>query len=153
MDLQTQQYIRDLDNLKRKIEEIDDEETKSSLLNLLCIRTAGLLEVFLKTRISEYSKGKVPTEVNRFLTLKFRDITNLKASKFADVLTSFSAVWADKFTKYLEEHEQEKNSLDSVIAQRNNIAHGRLSNIGYVSMNQYYEDVKHIVLYIDGIIR
>lgn len=80
MDIKTQQYIRDLDSLKTKAESEDDEEVKSYLVKLLCVRTAGLLEVFLKTRISEYSKGKVPTEINRFLTSKFKDITNLKSS-------------------------------------------------------------------------
>lgn len=153
MDMKTQQYIRDLDNLKKKIDEVDDDEVKSSLLKLFCIRTAGLLEVFLKTRISEYSKGKVPKEINRFMTAKFKDITNLKSTKFIDVLNSFSVEWSDNFKDYLEEHEQEKDSLDSIISQRHNIAHGQSSNIGQVAMGQYFEDVKHIVTYLDGIIR
>ena len=153
MDIKTQQYIRDLDSLKTKTENEDDEEVKSYLVKLLCVRTAGLLEVFLKTRISEYSKGKVPTEINRFLTSKFKDITNLKSSKFEDVLTSFSVDWGDKFRGYLDDHEQEKTSLDSVIAQRHNIAHGQPSNIGSASMVQYYNDVKSIVVYLDTIIR
>lgn len=153
MDMKTTQYIRDLDNLKSKIEGVDDEEVKSLLLKLFCVRTAGLLEVFLKTRISEYSKGKVPKEINRFMTAKFKDITNLKSSKFEDVLTSFSVEWSEKFTDYLKEHEPEKTALDSIIAQRHNIAHGQPSSIGEVSMNQYYEGVKHVVSFLDGVIR
>lgn len=153
MDMKTQQYIRDLDSLKTKTEEEDDEELKSYLVKLLCVRTAGLLEVFLKTRISEYSKNKVPKEISRFLNSKFKDITNLKSSKFEEVLTSFSVEWGEKFKDYLDNHEQEKNSLDSVIAQRHNIAHGQSSNIGSVSMVQYYNDVKSIVVYLDTIIR
>lgn len=153
MDMKTQQYIRDLDSLKTKTEEEDDEEMKSYLVKLLCVRTAGLLEVFLKTRISEYSKGKVPNEINRFLTSKFKDITNLKSSKLEDVLTSFSVDWGEKFRDYLNDHEQEKTSLDSVIAQRHNIVHGQPSNIGSASMVQYYNDTKSIVVYLDTIIR
>lgn len=153
MDVKTQQYIRELDSLKSKTENEEDVEVKSYLVKLLCVRTAGLLEVFLKTRISEYSKGKVPNEINRFLTLKFKDITNLKSSRFEDVLTSFSVVWGDKFRGYLNDHEQERTSLDSVIAQRHNIAHGQPSNIGSASMVQYYTDVKSIVLFLDTIIR
>lgn len=153
MDMKTLQYIRDLDNLKTKIEQEGDDEIKSYLVKLLCIRTAGLLEVFLKTRISEYSKGKVPKEINRFMTSKFKDITNLKSSKFEDVLRSFSEEWSEKFRDYLDFHEQEKNSLDSVISQRHTIAHGQPSNIGSVSMMQYYNDVKLIITYIDKIIR
>ena len=153
MNIKTQQYIRDLDSLKTKTENENDEEVKSYLVKLMCVRTAGLLEVFLKTRISEYSKGKMPPEINRFLTSKFKDITNLKSSKFEDVLNSFSVDWRDKFRSYLDDHEQEKLSLDSVIAQRHNIAHGQPSNIGLASMVQYYDDVKSIVVYLDTIIK
>lgn len=151
--MKTQQYIRYLDNLKTKIGTLDDEEVKSLLVKLFCVRVAGLLEVFLKTRISEYSKGKVSPEISRFMTTKFKDITNLKSSKFLEVLTSFSIDWSDKFSNYLGEHEQEKSSLDSIIAQRHNIAHGHSSGIGSVSMAQYYEDVKHIVSFLDSVIR
>jgi hypothetical protein len=153
MNIKTQQYIRELDSLKTKTENENDEEVKNYLVKLLCVRTAGLLEVFLKTRISEYSKGKVPPEINRFLTSKFKDITNLKSSKFEDVLNSFSVDWRDKFRDYLDVHEQEKLSLDSVIAQRHSIAHGQPSNIGFASMVQYYDDVKSIVEYLDTIIK
>lgn len=153
MDLRTQQYIRDLDNLKSKIDEVDDDEIKSSLVKLFCVRTAGLLEVFLKTRISEYSKGKVPKEINKFLTGKFKDITSLKTKKLNDVLSSFSLEWAQRFEDYIEDHEQEKSSLDSIIDQRHHIAHGQSSNISTSSMTQYYEDVKKIVNHLDSIIR
>ena len=153
MDMKTQQYIRDLDNLKNKIETVDDEEIKSKLTQLFCVRTSGLLEIFIKTRISEYSKGKVPKEINRFLTAKFKDITSLKTSKLHDVLDAFSREWAEQFSTYIEENEQIKTSIDSIIAQRHNIAHGQPSNIGTASMNQYYEDVKKVVTYLDDVIR
>lgn len=153
MDLKTEQYIRDLDGFKLKIDHVDDEEIKSFLAKLFCIRTAGLIEVFLKTRISEYSKKKVPNEINRFLTVKFKDITNLKSSKFEEVLSNFSVDWASKFRQYMEEHEQKKASLDSLIAQRHSIAHGQASNISMTSMTQYYEDVKTILNHLDSIIR
>lgn len=153
MDLKTEQYIIDLDNLKLKIDGVDDDEIKSSLIKLFCVRVSGLLEVFLKTRISEYSNGKVPKEINRFLTSKFKDITNLKTSKLQEVLTAFSTEWAKKFTDYIEKNEQIKTSLDSIIAQRHSIAHGQSSNLGEIVMNQYYDDIKQVVCFLDGVIR
>lgn len=153
MDLKTQQYILELDNFKARIAEVDDEEIKSLLVKLFCVRTAGLLEVFIKTRISEYVKGSVPKEISRYLTTKFRDITNLKTSRLQEVLNAFSPDWNDAFSKYLGEHEQQKSSLDSIIAQRHNIAHGQSSNMSLVQMQQYYTDVREIIDYLDTIIR
>lgn len=143
----------DLDNLKEQISDVDDDEVKSSLVNLFCVRTAGLLEVFVKTRISEYSKNKVPKEISRFLSAKFKDITNLKSSKLKEILTSFSIEWGKNFDDYLAEHEQQKSSLDSIIAQRHSIAHGQQSSLSPSSMSQYYDDVKELVKYLDSIIR
>ncbi len=153
MDIKTEQYIRELNDLKSIINGIDDEEIKSSLLKLFCVRVSGLVEVFLKTRISEYSRGKVPNEINHFLTAKFKDITNLKTSKLKDILSSFSQNWADRFTSFVDEHEQTKISLDSIIAQRHNIAHGQPSTLNQSSMNQYYDDILKIIRYLDTIIR
>ena len=153
MDLRTKQYINELESLKGVIDKVDDDEVKSFLARFFCIRTSGLMEVFLKERISEYSRGKVPSVINRFLTSKFKDITNLKSSRLVDVLKSFSPDWADSFENYLEEHEQQKNSLDSVIAQRHSIAHGQPASVSVVSMTQYFEDVKNVVNYLDTVIR
>lgn len=153
MDLKTQSYIKELENIKQKIKETVDDETRSYLIKLFCIRTSGLLEVFFKTRISEYFKTKVPNEISRFLTSKFKDITNLKTSKLVEVLSSFSTDWSEKFSSYIDEHEQMKSSLDSIISQRHAIAHGQPSCINEKDMYQYYDDVKAIVVFIDGVIR
>lgn len=153
MDLKTQLYIKDLDDLKKQISDVDDDEVKSSLVKLFCVRTAGMLEVFVKTRISEYFKNKVPKEISRFLSAKFKDITSLKSSKLKDVLMSFSTEWGAEFDEYLADHEQQKSSLDSIIAQRHSIAHGQPSSLSLASMSQYYDDVKAVVVYLDTIIR
>lgn len=153
MDMKTQQYIRDLDSLKSIINKVEDDEVKSLLVKLFCVRTAGLLEVFIKTRISEYSRGRVPQEINRFLTAKFKDITSLKSKKLEEVLRLFSNDWADSFEAYLIDHDQKKTSLDSMIAQRHSIAHGQPSSISASIMSQYYDDVKDIVCHLDTIIR
>ena len=153
MDIKTESYIRELENLQKQISLIDDVEVKSSLVKLLCVRTSGLLEVFLKTRISEYSKGKVPKEINHFLTQKFKDITNLKSTKFNDVLASFSSEWSSAYMTFLNENEQIKSSLDSIIAQRHSIAHGQSCGIAERSMLQYYGDILSLVRFLDSIIR
>ena len=153
MDIRTEQYIRDLDNIDKIINSIDDEEIKSLLLKLFCVRLSGLVELYLKNRISDYSKGKVPKEINRYLTVKFKDITNLKTNKLCEILSNFSVQWADDFKNYVDLHEQTKTSLDSLIAQRHNIAHGQPSTINQSSMNQYYADIKNIINYLDSIIK
>ena len=70
-------YIDDLESNIKLADNQSDDEVKSLLAKIVCIRISGLLEVALKSRISDYSERKTPKEIKRFLTQKFKDITNL----------------------------------------------------------------------------
>lgn len=152
MNLKVKQYIKELDNQFKLVKNAEDEEIRSMLTQYLCIRVSGLLEIFIKCRISDYALGRVPKEVNRFISGKFKDITNLKSSKLEIVLDSFSNVWSEKFCNHIKENAQQKTSIDSLITNRHNIAHGQTQNLTYKNMEQYYDDVKIIINKLDSII-
>lgn len=82
-------YIDDLESNIKLADNQSDDEVKSLLAKIVCIRISGLLEVALKSRISDYSERKTPKEIKRFLTQKFKDITNLKAKKYVKYLIPF----------------------------------------------------------------
>ena len=152
MNLKTQQYITALDEQFAITQSVHDEEQQSMLAKYLCVRTAGLVEAYIKTRISDYINKSVPKEVKRYICGKFKDITNLSCKKLRDVLDSFSNEWANDFDVYVAEHEQQKNSLDSIIANRHNIVHGQPGNLSFHNLQQYYTDIKHIIDKLDSII-
>ena len=153
MNIKVSYYLKELDDTFEILNHQCDEEVKSVISNALCIRLSGLLEVALKSRISDYSERKSPKEINRFLTQKFKDITNLKSSKLCDVVGQFSASWKEKFEDAFDNNSQMKSSLDSLITVRNNYAHGQSTNITEKSLKQYYIDVKSAIALFDKIIR
>lgn len=153
MNIKTVQYIRELDAQFIIVDKIQNEELKSMLTKYLCVRTSGLIETFIKSKISEYAQGKVPKEINRFMSAKFKDITNLKCGKLQDFLDSFSHDWAEEFNNFIKDHEQEKNSVESIIANRHIIAHGQNAGLSFNSMQQYYADIKSVINKLDSIIR
>ncbi|MDE5570994.1 MAG: hypothetical protein K2I86_02925 [Prevotella sp.] len=152
MNIKTQNYLKQLDDQFELVKKVENEEIRSMLAQYLCIRTSGLLETFIKSRISDYVQGRVPKEVNRYISGKIKDITNLKCTKLEDVLKSFSNEWAKDFNSDVEEHEQQKNSVDSLVTNRHNIAHGQNGNISFKNLEQYYNDVKAIIKTLDTII-
>lgn len=153
MNLKVQQYIKELDEQIKVVKEIDDDEVKSMLTQYLCVRISGLLETFVKSRISDYAQGRVPKEVNRYISVKFKDITNLKYTKLKEILDSFSNEWASDFDDYIKDHEQQKTSMDSLVANRHNIAHGQNGSMSFKRLEQYYEDTKAIIKKLDTIIK
>ena len=153
MNIKTQNYLRQLDNQFELVKNVENDEIKSMLTQYLCIRISGLLETFIKSRISDYAQGRVPKEVNRYISGKIKDITNLKCTKLKDVLDSFSNEWSDDFSNYIEEHEQQKNSSDSLVTNRHNIAHGQTGSMSFNNLEQYYEDTKAIITKLDTIIK
>lgn len=153
MNYKTQQYIQQLDRQYEKVKQVEDDEIKSMLTKFLCVRTSGLLENYIKSRIGDYTQGRVPKEINRYISQKFKDVTNLKCNRLKDVLDSFSNEWSEEFLTYLEEHEQQKNSIESLITNRHNIAHGQNVGMSFSILEQYYEDVKAVITKLETIIR
>ena len=153
MNLKTEQYLRELDQQFLLVEQESEDEIRSLLANYLCIRTSGLLETFIKGRISDYIDKKAPKEVKRYIATKMKDITSLNAKKIVSVLDAFSNTWSTGFQLYIDCHEQEKNSLNSIVANRHNIAHGQNSRVTFANMKQYYTDIKGVIAELDKIIK
>lgn len=152
MNHKTQDYIKKLDSDFETADHQEDE-IKNMLAKLLCVRAAALMEVYFKARISDYTNKKVPNAIQRFVNCHFKDITNLKSSKMKSTLEMFNTEWAEKFILYLEDNEEIKDSLDSLVQNRHNIAHGQ--DVGGITLKRiwkYYIDVKEIVNELDRII-
>ena len=53
---------------------------------------------------------------------------------------------------YINDNQQMKSSLDSVVTNRHSIAHGQASSLTLKSVRQYFDDVKKIITELDKII-
>lgn len=153
MNIKVSQNIKEIDNVFSLAESQSDDEIKSYLANFICIRASGLIENYIKTRISDYSEKKVPKQISRYLSLKFADITNLKETKLRDVLGQFSQEWQNDFEELIRNNQQLKISLDSLIINRHSIAHGKHASLTLKMVRQYYEDVKTVINKLDCIIK
>lgn len=153
MNIKVQQNIKEIDSAFSLAENQNDDEVKSHLANLLCIRISGLIENYLKTKVSDYSDKKVPKQITRFLSIRFADITNLKTTKLHDILGQFSLQWQSDFEEIIQNKGQLKSSLDSLITNRHNIAHGQRVSLTLRTVRQYYEDVKEFINKLDKIIK
>ena len=151
MNYKVQSYIQKLDNLFVLAEKIDDDEVKGHFAKYLCVKTSGLLEVFFKAQISDIVDGKTPKVVANYVNYQFKSFSSIDTRKIIKVFSLFSQSWVDEFnTKMNEEHT---SALNSIISNRNNIAHGQNDSISLKNAKEYYEKMKEILVILERIMK
>lgn len=150
--IKLQSLSRRLDALFEVAKTISDDELQSHFSKYLCIQVSGFLESVVKLLIEDYHDKTCKKETKNFVICKVSNITNLNSEKLEIFLQSFDITWKDQFQAKLT--QQHTSSLDSIISQRNLIAHGRAntSNITLKSIQEYYSDLKVIVTELESII-
>lgn len=150
MLITVQREKQKLDSLFTKIESIDEMELKSHWARYLCVLTSGYIENSVRNIISDYSNNKASQPLANFVQKKIRMITNLKKNNIVDLLNSFDPDWGIKFLAQVS--DKQIDAIDSVVANRHQIAHGKNVGITYVTMKNYYSDIKPSIKLIYDII-
>lgn len=151
MRLRLETQERRLDELIELMDSIEDEDIKSHFSKYLCIKVSGYLENVVKTLISTYIDGTSPRPVQSFIKTKIKNTTNLSTDKVVVFLESFEKTWASEFETKLTDEMSE--SLNSVVSNRNQIAHGGHDNITPRVIKIYYDDIKEVVKILQEIIK
>ena len=60
---------------------------------------------------------------------------------------AFNRHWAEKLQR--ETEGELKDSVDSIVANRHNIAHGQNSGISYIRIRDYYQNARKVILLIE----
>ncbi len=145
-----------LDNLFEKVRQLDPSQ-QSEWSKYLCVLTAGFIEESLRVLLFEYAKQKSAPKIQRFVEKKVKYITNCKTEKIIEVLTDFDVDWAETFQTRINDEspidKEIKDSLDSIIATRHLIAHGKRTGIGYVTVKNYYKYCLKAVTILEDIIQ
>ncbi len=143
------QQIQRLDHLFTMASAFSEEEYIANWARYLCILASGLIENSVKAFVWRYAARNSAANIQSYVNKKVQSITNLNCEKLSQFLRSFSEAWCDEFENTLS--EKQKAAIDSVIANRNNIAHGNDVGISYVTMKQYYSEVKAVIGLLENI--
>lgn len=145
-------YEKQLDNLFRDVSIIDEgEEIKAHLSRYLCVRTSGYLENVFRILIANFCDGTSPQPVANYIVKRTKFITNLDYSRIRTLLSEFSLEWCEKFDSLIT--DQQKSSINSLVSNRNSIAHGNVDSLTFRDMTQYYSDTKQVCIILKDIIR
>ena len=148
------ELVRQHKALKAAMDRARDLQQDPELLGhwgrYLCVLTAGFLENTIRVLYAEHARQRASTEVSSFVSSQLERVLNPKANKFLEVASAFKRDWAKNLQIFFDEDDgRRKNAIDSVMANRHLIAHGRSSSISVVRIREYLGAIEEVVDYIE----
>jgi hypothetical protein len=141
-----------LDQLLRQIKSLkDDDELKAHLARYFCIRISGYLENVVKLLVNGFCEGSSPQPMVNYIDKDLKNLTNLSEEKLLKFLKKFSDDWEHQVSEKLT--ETQRSSLNSIISNRNNIAHGQGDSISPKIIETYYSDLKQVVEILTTVVK
>ncbi|MCZ6677561.1 MAG: HEPN domain-containing protein [Candidatus Poribacteria bacterium] len=137
------EYHQRLLALFERIDEIEDLELKAHWARYLCILSSGFIETSVRAIYSAYARNKAHSNIVNFVEAQLRRFQNPKMQQILNVTRTFNPSWADNLES--ETEGEIKASIDSIVANRNNIAHGRNVGVSYSQIKSWYENVVKLV--------
>ena len=148
--LEAVRYRQRLDNLFAQISAFSgDAELQSQWARYLCVLVSGFLEVSICAIYNQFARQKASPYVANFVEFQLGGFQNPKMGKIIELTRAFNSQWANELETVAE--EEIKDAVDSIVANRNQIAHGRDVGITYTRIKNYYERAIKVVDLIENI--
>ena len=143
-----EQRLARVDATFARVNSIADMELRSDFARYLCILVSGLVEQSVNDILAEYARGKSAPAIAEYVA-STTERRNLNASRLLELVGSFSNEWRSELESYMV--GERKDALDSVVKNRNELAHGKYTGISYQQISDYYRNVKDILMGLDSI--
>jgi hypothetical protein len=151
--MRNQEISRQLQRLRILITRVDvaaggNVEMQAHWARYLCVLAAGLLENALAEVYSEFAVGNSQQPVANFASHALAAIQNPKTSRFLEVAQRFKPEWRDELEAFVRE-DGRAEAIDSIMANRHLVAHGKNSSITLVRVKDYLAKAIQVVEFIE----
>lgn len=145
---------REMDKVLRVLElakelQVNHDELHGHWGRYVCLLSAGYFEVALRLVIQKRLEQKAAPEIQRFVLQSLETIQNPKAERFSKVVRSFDPKWGDSLDQYFIDNNDVKEAIDSLMANRHLIAHGKSCSISVGRVTGYFNSANKAIDYID----
>jgi hypothetical protein len=116
-------------------------EVQAHWSRYLCILVAGFLEVAVQAVYLEYARSKAHPNVVSYVERRLREFQNPNMQRIVDAGRAFSVQWGTE----LEKEATIRDSINSIINNRHQIAHGRSTDVTIGRLRPWYGDAVRLV--------
>jgi hypothetical protein len=130
------EYADRLKHLFGVVSQIDDLEMRAHWSRYLCVLVCGFVETAVRTTYAEYAKRQSSPAVANFVDSRLSEFQNPRMEKVLTLVRAFDQDWAADLARGTE--GEIKDAIDSIVANRHLIAHGRNSGVSYHRIKEWY---------------
>jgi hypothetical protein len=117
----------------------------------LCVLAAGVIENAHREIYSEFAQKASAPAVAAFVARTLGQVQNPNATKFLETARAFSILWGDQLEAFLDEDGgRRREAINSIMANRHQIAHGRPSGITVVRVKDYLSHCIQVFEFIES---
>jgi hypothetical protein len=122
---------------------VSDLQVQADLARHLCVLVAGYLEQSTRHILGEYSSEKSHPAVSRYVERRLGFFSNANCQKLCDLVGDFDAGSRVRLEEFLV--GERKDAIDSVVANRHQIAHGGSVGVTLMTIQTWGERVEETV--------
>lgn len=121
---------------------------RSHWAKYLCVLSAGFLENAITEIYGDFVRGAASKPVADYAMSTLSRIQNPKTSKFIEIARSFKPSWADALESYVDS-DGRREAINSIMANRHEIAHGKHPGITLVQINDYLDRAVEVIEFLE----
>ncbi len=111
-----------IDRLMFHARRTTDDELQAELARYLCILVSSLIEERCRERASAFADVRSAPEIARFVRAQMKRLRSPSSGNIRDFFSGFDPVRANDWYDGLA--DDQRDALDSIVANRNQLAHG-----------------------------
>lgn len=120
-----------------------DDEALAHWARYLCVLVSGFLENSVREVLTEFARTRSDPAVARYVAADLSGLTNARATKIVELVARFGPDHRSAVERAIE--GDMRDALDSVVANRNLIAHGGNVGLTLPVVRDYYARVVRAV--------
>jgi RiboL-PSP-HEPN len=145
-----QQRIDSIEAKARAAPISEDIEMQAQIARFLCVLSSGLIEQAVIATLDGYARTKSNPRVAQYVSFQLSRIQNAKFEDILVTLGRFDPNWREHFEDNTS--SEVKDAIDSIVKNRNQIAHGVQVGISLGTFSQYYKALKSFIVDLDSFI-
>ena len=139
-------------NISKNRQQIDDlfkssagfgPEMQIHWSRYLCVLVAGFIETSVQSVYSDYAETKSHANITRFVDMNMQRFRNPNMQKILDMTRSFNPTWAKEMEEF--SNDRVRDSINSILVNRNLIAHGKSTEITVGRLQPWYKDAVSLI--------
>jgi HEPN superfamily RiboL-PSP-like protein len=132
----------------QRAQSVNDLQLQADFARYLCVLVAGYLEQATRHIMGDFAVRKAHPHIGRYVERRLKFFTNANSQKLCDLVGDFDAEARVHLEAFLA--GERKDAINSVVANRHEIAHGRDVGLTLIRISEYHKHVAETVEFLQG---